>query len=120
MGSLLVHITHGIEAPTRVALGFLVAKTAMEAGHDVTVFLAGDAVVLVKDDVIASVSGVGLGALADHLPPLVEAGVPIYVSMLSAKARGVTEDELEGKGARFARPADLVDQVFRADRVLTY
>jgi predicted peroxiredoxin len=116
----MVHLTHGIEAPSRVALGFLVAKSAVEAGHDVTVFLAADAVVLMKDDVIASLTGVGLGALADHLPPLVEAGVPIYVSRLSAKARGVTEDDLSGKGARFAAPSDLVGLTFAHDRVLSY
>jgi predicted peroxiredoxin len=120
MGSLLVHITHGLEAPSRVALAFLVAKSAVEAGHEVTVFLAADAVVLMKDDVIASLSGVGLGALSDHLPPLVEAGVPIYVSRLSANARGVTEDDLSGKGARFAAPTDLVGLTFAHDRVLTY
>lgn len=47
MGSLLVHITHGPEAPTRAALGLLVAKSAVDAGHDVTVLLVGDAAYLV-------------------------------------------------------------------------
>lgn len=36
MGKLLVHITHGPEAPTRAALGLLVARAAVEEGHDVT------------------------------------------------------------------------------------
>ena len=79
MGSLLVHITHGPEAPTRAALGLLVAKSAVDAGHHVTVFLVGDAAYLVKDAVIEHTKGVGTGALSDSFPALVDAGVPIFI-----------------------------------------
>ncbi len=120
MGSLLVHITHGPDAPTRAALGCLVAKTAVAAGHDVTMFFAGDGAVLVRDDVVDSLEGLGTGALADHLPALIEAQVPIYVSGMSAKARDMTEADLEGKGATFAMPDKLVELTFAADRVLCY
>ncbi|MEX0864403.1 MAG: DsrE family protein [Acidimicrobiia bacterium] len=117
---MLVHITHGPEAPTRVALGFLVAKTAVESGHQVTLFLAGDAVFLLKDEVIASLSGLGTGSLSEHFSELVAADVPILVSAMSSKKRGITEEDLAVKGAKFAWPADLVEQTFAADRVLTY
>ena len=120
MGSLLVHITHGPEAPTRAALGVLVAGAAVEAGHDVTVFFAGDAAYLVKDEVIASLKGIGTGDLSQTFPALVDAGVPIYVSGMSSKGRGVTEADLEGKGATFAMPSKLVELTFEADRVLVY
>ncbi len=120
MGSLLVHITHGPEAPTRAALGCLVAKAAKDAGHEVTLFLAGDAAYLVKDEVIANLKGIGTGSLDETLPALVGAGVPIYVSGMSAKGRGVTDNDLEGKGGIFAMPAKLVELIFAADRVLTY
>ncbi len=53
MGKLLVHITHGPEDPTRAALGLLVARAAIDEGHEVSVFLAGDAVQLMRDAVIA-------------------------------------------------------------------
>jgi predicted peroxiredoxin len=43
MPRLLVHIATGPENATRAALGFLVASSALAAGHDVDVFLAGDA-----------------------------------------------------------------------------
>ena len=42
MGTLLVHITCGPESPTKAALGLLVAKAAIDEGHQVEVFLAGD------------------------------------------------------------------------------
>jgi len=57
--NLLVHITQGPENPTRAALGFLVAKTAIEDGHTVTLFLAGDAVRLLQDTVLNTLTGVG-------------------------------------------------------------
>lgn len=120
MSSLLVHITHGPEAPTRAALGFLVARAAVEAGHDVTVFCAGDGAYLIKDEVIDSAKGIGTGALSETVPALVEAGVPIYVSGASSQARGVTESDLAAKGATFATPARLVELTFAADRVLCY
>ncbi len=120
MGKLLVHVTHGSEAQTRAALAFLVARAAVEAGHEVSMFLAGDAAPLVKDEIVASLRGIGTGELADALPSLIEAGVPIYVSGMSAKGRGVTEADLAGKNASFAMPAKLVELTFAADRVLTY
>lgn len=98
----------------------MVAKAAKDSGHDVTVFFAGDAAYLIKDAVISSLKGIGTGALDETLPALVDAGVPIYVSGMSSKGRGVTEEDLEGKGASFAMPADLVELVFKADRVLVY
>ena len=120
MGSLLVHITHGPEAPTRAALGFLVAKSASDAGHSVTVFCAGDAASLLNDAIVDNAKGIGTGALSDSLPAGVANGVPIYVSGGSSKARGVTQADLDGKGAQFATPAQLVELTFAADRVLCY
>lgn len=120
MGSLLFHITHGPEAPTRAALGLLVAETAAGEGHDVTLFLAGDAAYLANDALIENLKGIGTGAISDTLPALVEAGVPIFISGASSKARGVNEGDLVGKGAAFATPAKLVELTFAADRVLCY
>jgi predicted peroxiredoxin len=120
MGSLLVHLTHGPEDPTRAALGFLVARTAVAEGHDVTMFLAGEAVLLMTDDVIGSLEGKGTGALAEHMAALVEAKVPIHCSGMSSKARGVTEDDITAKNGSFAMPITLVELTFAHDRVLTY
>jgi len=44
MAKILVHLTHGPEHPTRAALAFLVARSAIDEGHSVSMFLAGDAV----------------------------------------------------------------------------
>jgi predicted peroxiredoxin len=120
MGKLLVHITHGPEAPTRAALGFLVARAAVDGGHEVSLFLAGDAVQLLRDAVLDNLSGLGTGSLRESYDAIAAGGGRFYVSGMSGKARGVAEEELRGKPAELAMPSRLVELAFEHDRVLTY
>jgi predicted peroxiredoxin len=120
MGKLLVHITSGPEAPTRAALGLLVARTAVDEGHEVSIFLAGDAVQLMRDAVLDSLTGLGTGSLRESFDALAGGGGRFYVSGMSSKARGVTDRDLDGKPAEFAMPKRLVQLTFDADRALTY
>jgi predicted peroxiredoxin len=120
VGTLLVHITHGPEHPTRAALGLLVAKTAIEEGHEVSLFLGGDGVQLVRDAVLNSLQGVGTGNAREHFDAVVSGGGRFYVSGLSSKARGVTEKDLEGKNAEMVMPKELVRLAFENDRMFTY
>jgi predicted peroxiredoxin len=120
MGKLLVHITHGPEAPTRAALGLLVARTALDEGHEVSLFLAGDAVQLARDAVLDSLSGLGTGSLREHFDAIVTGGGRFYLSGMSSKARGIGEADLAGKPAELAPPNRLVQLTFDNDRVLTY
>jgi predicted peroxiredoxin len=119
MGKLLVHLTHGPEAPTRAALAFLVAKAALDEGHEVTMFLAGDSVQLLREPVVDGLQGLGTGALREHFDALIAANVPIFASGMSSKARGVGESDVPSAVA-MAPPTRLVSLVFEADRVLTY
>ena len=118
--TFLVHITCGPQDPTRAALGFLVAKTALAEGHTVTLFLAGDAAVLLRDAELNAVTGLGTGKLREHFDAIVKAGGKFYVSGMSAKARNVTEADLQGKPAEFAMPNVLVRLAAESDRMFTY
>lgn len=120
LAKVLVQVTHGPENPTKATLGFLIARTAKEAGHDVTVFLVGDGVYLIKDDVLNSVAGVGIGTLKEHFNQVRQANVPIFLSGLSSKGRGVTETDLQGKNAQFALPVKLVELATQSDTMFTY
>lgn len=120
MSHLLVHLTHGPEHPTRAALGFLVAKAAVEEGHEVSMFLAGDAVQLMRDAVLDNLEGLGTGRLRDSYEAVANNGGRIFLSGMSSKGRGVTEADLQGKPAEFAMPNVLVKLVMEADRTLTY
>jgi predicted peroxiredoxin len=83
-------------------------------------FLAGDGAFLIGTSYMDVVEGKGTGRLAEHFAGLREAGVRFYVSGMSAKARGLTNADLEGKPAEFAMPEVLVRLAAEADVVLTY
>ena len=117
---ILIHITQGPENPTRAALGFLVAKTAIDEGHTVTLFLAGDAVKLLQDSVLNTLMGVGTGKLSEHYAAIVKGGGKFYLSGNSSKTRGITETDINGKPAEFASPNVLVRLSVESDRMFTY
>jgi uncharacterized protein len=118
--NILVHITQGADNPTRAALGFLVARTALAEGHTVNIFLAGDGVNLLTDPVLNTLNGVGTGNLREHFDAIVKGNGRIYLSGNSSKARGITEADLKGKPAEFAMPNVLVRLSVESDRMFTY
>jgi|SRR5215210_5890757 len=117
MAALLVHLATGPENPTRASLALLVARTAASEGQDVSVFIAGDAVQLLRPETAAATHGVGTGSFEEHLRALREAGVRIYASGMSSKARGLDADTA---GAEMAQPQKLVELATAADTTLTY
>jgi predicted peroxiredoxin len=120
MAKILVHITHGPEQPTRAALGFLVAKTAIDEGHEVSLFLAGDAVQLVRDAVLENLAGLGTGKLREHYDAIVAGGGRFYLSGMSSQARGVGDADTEGKPVEMAMPTVLIRLALESDRMFTY
>ena len=117
---ILVHVTQGPDNPTRAALAFLVARTALDEGHPVALFLAGDAVQLIRDGVLDNLTGLGTGKLREHFAAIVKGGGRFYLSGGSSNARGVTEVDLKGKPAEFATPSVLLRLALEQDRTLTY
>ncbi|MBI4484880.1 MAG: DsrE family protein [Acidobacteria bacterium] len=117
---ILIHVTHGPEQPTRAALAFLVARTALDEGHVVTLFLAGDAVQLIRDPVLDTLAGLGTGRLREQFDAIVKGGGRFYLSGMSSTARGVSAADLQGKPAEFAQPTVLVRLSLEHDRMFTY
>ena len=120
MAKILFHVTHGPEDPTRAALAFLVAKSAIDEWHTVTMFLAGDAVQLLRESVLDNLVGLGTGRLRESFDAIVAGGGKFYLSGLSSKARGVSDQDLTGKPAEMAMPAGLVRLALEHDRMVTY
>jgi len=120
MAKILIHVATGPEHPTRAALSFLVAKAALEEGHEVSVFLAGDAPQLLRDAVLDSLVGLGTGSLRESYDAIVAGGARLYASGMSSKARGVGEGDLEGKPVELAMPNRLVQLAVESDQVLSY
>ncbi len=119
MSKVLVHLATGPENPSRAALALLIARTASSEGHDVQVFMAADAVQLLRPETASAVHGVGTGSFAEHWDALTENGVSIFVSGMSSKARGV-DPALRAGQATMAPPEKLVELALWADTTLTY
>ena len=66
------------------------------------------------------VVGQGTGDVKAHLEALKEAKTKIFVSGMSAKARGYDESLLEGFEAEFATPDILINLSLEAESVLCY
>jgi len=116
---LFVQVVTGPENPTRAALGLLIARTAADEGHDVSVFFAGDAVSLVRAETAEAAQGIGTGSVAEHLAALREAGVPIHLSGLSSKPRDI-DASVAGDGVQLSPPKVVVELATAADTVLVY
>ena len=120
MAKILVHVTNGPENPTRAALAFLVAKSAIDEGHTVSLFLAGDAVQLLRDAVLDNLTGLGTGKLRELYDGIVAGKGRFYLSGMSSKGRGVADADISGKPAEFATPNVLVRLSIEHDRMFTY
>tara|TARA_Y200000002_G_scaffold334151_1_gene300937 strand:+ start:298 stop:660 length:363 start_codon:yes stop_codon:yes gene_type:complete len=120
MSKFLIHVHSGPDLKNKATLGMLVAITASNKGNEVNVFLAADGVHLLKKRKEGEVVGQGTGDLKNHLDTLKENNIKLYVSGMSAKARGYDESLLEGFNAEFAMPDKLIEISSNADTILCY
>ena len=120
MSKVLIHIHSDVEFKNKVTLGLMVALAAEKKGHDVTLFLAADGVHVLNCNSAGEIVGQGTGDLHEHLEILKNTNVTIFVSGMSAKARGYDESLLDGYKAEFAMPDKLVEESIKSDSVICY
>jgi sulfur relay (sulfurtransferase) complex TusBCD TusD component (DsrE family) len=108
----------GSDDPTKAAFAFAHGNALAEAGHQVQIFLLGEAVSLMRMAVASSVVPVGWAPLKEIIAKSVEHKIPIYACGACSRARGVTEADLANFGARFGSPPIFVSMVEWADRVI--
>ena len=76
---VLIKSAWGSDDPTKAAFAFLHANAFAESGHEVQIFLLGEAVSLMKDELIGSVTPVGWPPLSEIVPKTVAQNIPIHV-----------------------------------------
>ena len=79
MSRILVKSAWGSDDPTKAAFPFLHGNALKEAGHEVEIFILGEAVSLMRDPVAQSVVPVGWPPLAETLKTTIAHGIPIHV-----------------------------------------
>jgi predicted peroxiredoxin len=79
MSRVLIKSAWGSDDPTKAAFPFLHANAFVEAGHEVQIFLLGEAVGLMRNCVAEAVVPVGWPPLAETLTKTIAFGTPIHV-----------------------------------------
>jgi predicted peroxiredoxin len=76
---LLIKSAWGSDDPTKAAFPFLHGNAFVDAGHEVQIFLLGEAVSLMRAPVAAAVVPVGWPPLAEILSRTLALQIPIHV-----------------------------------------
>jgi len=116
---ILLKSAWGSDDPTKAAFPFLHGDTLSEAGHEVQIFLLGEAVSLMRKSVANAVVPVGWPPLSEALSKIAAKKIPIYACGACSRARGITEADLTEFGAKFGNPKIFVSLVEWADKIIT-
>lgn len=116
---VLMKSAWGSDDPTKAAFPFSHGLALVEAGHEVQIYLLGEAVVLMRKVVADAVTPVGWPAVGDFLTKLAAKHVQIYACGACSRARGVTESDLANYGAKFGSPPVFVALIEWADHIIT-
>jgi predicted peroxiredoxin len=79
MAKFLYTGVHGSEDPTNAAMPFIMANGAVSAGHEAQIFIANEAVDLMKQVVADSVMPVGWPPFKEVLAEAISHRIPIHV-----------------------------------------
>ena len=109
----------GSDDPTKAAFPFLHGLALADAGHQVQIFLLGEAVSLMRKILANSVTPVGWPPVGETLDKVAARHIQIYACGACSRARGVTEADLNNYGAKFGNPTIFVSLIEWADRVIT-
>jgi predicted peroxiredoxin len=116
---ILMKSAWGSDDPTRAAFPFLHSDALSDAGHEVQIFLLGEAVSLMRKSVANAVVPVGWPPLSEVLSKIVTKKIPIYACGACSRARGLTEADLTEYGAKFGNPKIFVSLVEWSDKIIT-
>ena len=109
----------GSDDPTKAAFPFLHGLALFEAGHQVQIFLLGEAVSLMRSTLANSVTPVGWPPVGETLAKLTAKHIQIYACGTCSHARGITEADLSNYGAKFGNPVIFVSLIEWADHIIT-
>jgi predicted peroxiredoxin len=109
----------GTDDPTKAAFPFLHGLALSEAGHNVQIFLLGEAVSLMRKSVAEAVVPIGWPPLAETMHKVTSHQIMIYACGACSRVRSVMESDLAPWGAKYGNPQIFVSLVEWADRVIT-
>ena len=76
---VLIKSAWGSDDPTKAAFAFLHANAFAEAGHEVRIFLLGEAVGVMRTETMNAVTPVGWPPLSEIMAKTIERQIPLNV-----------------------------------------
>ena len=109
----------GSDDPTRASFPFLHSIALAEAGHEVQIFLLGEAVSLMRDSTLNAITPVGWPPLKEIFPKVLANKIQIYACGACSRARGIEATDLENKNAKYGNPQIFVGLTEWCDKIIT-
>jgi len=116
---IMMRSSWGTDDSTRASFVFAHALALSDAGHDVQIFLTGDATYLMRKATTDSIVPIGWPPLSEMRDKVVAKHMPVFSCGACSRARGVTEADLSSWGAKFGNPTIFVSLIEWADRIVS-
>jgi predicted peroxiredoxin len=115
---ILMRSSWGTDDATRASFVFAHGLALAEAGHEVQIFLTGDATYLMRKATTDAITAIGWGPLNELREKVVAKQIKIFSCGACSRARGITEADLATWGAAYGNPKIFVSLVEWSDRIL--
>jgi predicted peroxiredoxin len=116
---IMMRSSWGTDDPTRASFVFAHALALSDAGHEVQIFLTGDATYLMRKATSDAITPIGWPPLSELREKIVAQHIPVFSCGVCSRARGISENDLANWGAKFGNPGIFVSMVEWADRVIS-
>ena len=118
MAKIFMKSSWGSDNPTNAEMIFGHGNALANAGHEVRIFLLGEAVTLARAVVRENLIPVGWPSIAEQWDESIKLGIHIECCGACARARGVTQEEIEKAGALVGTPDTFVKGVEWSDKII--
>jgi sulfur relay (sulfurtransferase) complex TusBCD TusD component (DsrE family) len=115
---IMMRSSWGTDDPSRGSFVFAHALALADAGHEVQIFLTGDATYLMRKVTTDAVTPIGWPALSELREKIVAKHIPVFSCGACSRARGVSESDLATWNAKYGNPTIFVSLVEWSDRIL--
>ena len=119
MSKIFMKSSWGSDNPTNAEMVFGHGNALVSAGHEVRIFLLGEAVTLARPIVRENLIPVGWPSVAEQWDESINLGIRIECCGACSRARGVTQEEITKAGALIGTPETFVKDVEWSDKIIT-
>lgn len=119
MSKIFMKSSWGSDNPTNAEMVFGHANALASAGHEVRIFLLGEAVWLARPIVRENMIPVGWPSVAKQWDESLDLGIRIECCGACARARGVTETEISDAGALIGTPDTFVEGIEWSEKIIS-